>query len=222
MSNYYCPNCDADLEDQIGFSSYDDYFHCENCGTWLVSPDHNDSSERFPNTCWICDSCNELLNTQYGFSDWNNTWTCTNCGYENKISDNEIYKSEEEYEQRNAEGSGYSMLGKAIGILGLIGISKLLNKKNYNNEEYDEDNNEDEDEDEEYDNTFEKSCYSNDETKLIKLKCDNCNAVLDVDINKMIAYCPYCGQKLLIDNNTLFKEKEKTKRKKLKLIKLLK
>ncbi len=50
---------------------------------------------------------------------------------------------------------------------------------------------------------------------LIKLNCQNCDGKLDIDIDNMIAYCPYCGQKLLFDveqMNTVFAEREKTKR----------
>ncbi len=51
--------------------------------------------------------------------------------------------------------------------------------------------------------------------KLIKLNCQNCNGMLEVDIDNLIAYCPYCGQKLLFgveQMNAILKEKEKTKR----------
>ena len=51
--------------------------------------------------------------------------------------------------------------------------------------------------------------------KLIKLKCSNCNAPLEVDIDNLVAYCPYCGQKLLFDLEQMERvlaEKEQTKR----------
>ena len=51
--------------------------------------------------------------------------------------------------------------------------------------------------------------------KLIKLKCNNCNAPLEVDIDNLIAYCPYCRQKLLFDLDQMERvlaEKEQTKR----------
>lgn len=31
------------------------------------------------------------------------------------------------------------------------------------------------------------------------LRCNGCNASLDIDFNNMIAYCPYCGSKLMFD-----------------------
>lgn len=34
--------------------------------------------------------------------------------------------------------------------------------------------------------------------KIVKLKCQNCGAALE--INEKIAYCAYCGEKLLIDH----------------------
>ena len=53
--------------------------------------------------------------------------------------------------------------------------------------------------------------------KFIKLTCDNCNAHLEVDIDNLQAYCPYCGQKLLFDLDQIDRilaEKEQTKRSK--------
>lgn len=50
--------------------------------------------------------------------------------------------------------------------------------------------------------------------KLIQLKCENCGADLNLNMDKMIAYCPYCGNKLLFDMdaiNNILVEKEKTK-----------
>ena len=47
------------------------------------------------------------------------------------------------------------------------------------------------------------------------MECPNCHAALDIDIEHMQAYCPYCGTKLLFDLdqlNQIFAEKEKTKR----------
>lgn len=55
--------------------------------------------------------------------------------------------------------------------------------------------------------------------KLIKMECPNCHAGLEIDIEHMQAYCPYCGTKLLFDLdqiNHIIAEKEKTKRYKIK------
>ncbi len=35
--------------------------------------------------------------------------------------------------------------------------------------------------------------------KLIKFDCNNCGAQLEMDLDNLQVYCPYCGQKLLID-----------------------
>ena len=50
--------------------------------------------------------------------------------------------------------------------------------------------------------------------KIHTMKCVNCSASLDVDIDNLIAFCPYCGQKLLFDVQQLseiLKEREHTK-----------
>lgn len=51
---------------------------------------------------------------------------------------------------------------------------------------------------------------------LIHMKCQNCGANLDIDIDNMMAFCPYCGEKLMIDAEQLCSvliEREKTKQK---------
>ena len=51
--------------------------------------------------------------------------------------------------------------------------------------------------------------------KLIRMECPNCKASLDINIEKLQAFCPYCGTKLLFDFeqiNQILIEKEKTKR----------
>lgn len=51
--------------------------------------------------------------------------------------------------------------------------------------------------------------------KFLKMKCNNCNAPLDVDLDRLQAYCPYCGQKLMMDFDQValvLAEKERTRR----------
>ena len=51
--------------------------------------------------------------------------------------------------------------------------------------------------------------------KLVELTCENCGAQLEVDLDRKIAYCPYCRQKLMINldrMDTVLAEREKTKR----------
>lgn len=49
---------------------------------------------------------------------------------------------------------------------------------------------------------------------LIQMECKNCGSQLDLDLNNIQAFCPYCGVKLMIDSETLSKvlsEKERTR-----------
>ena len=49
----------------------------------------------------------------------------------------------------------------------------------------------------------------------MKTKCNNCGADLEMDLDKLMSYCPYCRSKLLIEVDELaqiIKEKETTKR----------
>lgn len=53
----------------------------------------------------------------------------------------------------------------------------------------------------------------------INMTCDKCGANLDVDIEHLQAYCPYCGTKLLIDvsqMSDIINKKEQTKQKEMK------
>ena len=53
------------------------------------------------------------------------------------------------------------------------------------------------------------------ETKLIHMKCQNCGANLDIYLDHLTAFCPYCGAKLMIDVEKIgdvLIEKEKTNR----------
>lgn len=50
--------------------------------------------------------------------------------------------------------------------------------------------------------------------QLVKIKCNNCDAKIDVNLDDLQAFCPYCGQKLMIDFDQLawiLAEKEKEK-----------
>ena len=51
------------------------------------------------------------------------------------------------------------------------------------------------------------------------MTCDKCGANLDVDLEHLQAYCPYCGAKLLIDVSQMadiINKKEQTKQKEMK------
>ena len=51
--------------------------------------------------------------------------------------------------------------------------------------------------------------------RFVELTCNSCGAALNVDIDGLQAYCPYCGKKLLFDLDQMeliLAEKERTKR----------
>lgn len=51
--------------------------------------------------------------------------------------------------------------------------------------------------------------------RLVEFTCGNCGAQLDIDLDHLQAYCPFCGKKLMMDFDKLDRvltEKEKTKR----------
>ncbi len=60
---------------------------------------------RFPGIVWYCDRCNDCLSEQDNFYDYCYVWECTNCGWENIISSESIYESEEEFRNSNYEFS---------------------------------------------------------------------------------------------------------------------
>ena len=94
---YYCPNCDAILNDQVGFDPNNDTWRCLQCGKELYG-DEIYSGENYPDVIWRCDNCGAILNKQYGFSDNYESWECTNCFHENRINEDCIYDSEEDYQ----------------------------------------------------------------------------------------------------------------------------
>jgi len=51
--------------------------------------------------------------------------------------------------------------------------------------------------------------------ELKPIKCANCGAQLEIDLDNIITFCPYCGSKLMIETDQLgriISEKEETKR----------
>lgn len=48
---------------------------------------------------WYCDGCHSVLNEQDGFNTYSGRWTCTECGYDNDVSEDNLYSSEEEYQE---------------------------------------------------------------------------------------------------------------------------
>ncbi len=105
MSEYYCTNCGADLDDQPGFDPYKGYWTCTECGKLMLDPD---DPSFVSDAAWFCDECGACLNKQSGFSEYYNSWTCTECGHINPIGPDEIYESEAEYQAEKARKEGYS------------------------------------------------------------------------------------------------------------------
>lgn len=64
--------------------------------------DGDDLDRRFPGIEWYCDRCGEHLNDQPGFDDHQHYWTCTKCGYKNRLSIDDIYNCEMEYQNGSA------------------------------------------------------------------------------------------------------------------------
>lgn len=91
MGNYYCTNCGADLECQLGFDPESDYWTCDICGQELYDEESGaDTSLNYPGVIWHCDDCGAILNKQDGFDDGLSIWICEECGHVNDINESEI------------------------------------------------------------------------------------------------------------------------------------
>ena len=147
MSEYYCPNCGADLEDQSGFDPDDGYWTCKECGKLLIDPDDDDDDSQYSGVRWFCDECGACLNKQSGFEDWYSSWTCTKCGHVNSISEDEIYESEEDYERhKNEDKSTGSFLGD-LAVAAVDGVFEGINSflSGESDDDYDDDDDDDDD-----------------------------------------------------------------------------
>ena len=100
MSEYYCTNCNAILNDQPGFDPSLGVWTCTECGQTLYGDEVAETMTLFPDGVWYCDSCGAVLSLQPGFHDTCRTWECTECGYMNPINEDELYESEDDF-QRN-------------------------------------------------------------------------------------------------------------------------
>lgn len=91
MGNYYCTNCGADLECQLGFDPESDYWTCDICGQELYGEGSEaDASLNYPGVIWHCDDCGAILNKQDGFDDGLSIWICEECGHVNDIDESQI------------------------------------------------------------------------------------------------------------------------------------
>ncbi len=90
----FCPRCGADLTLQKGYDNSLPYWICKGCGEMLMNPELDDGS----GILWRCDKCESVLNTQPGFREDCGEWTCLTCGHVNKISESEVFESDDEYQ----------------------------------------------------------------------------------------------------------------------------
>lgn len=98
MKQYYCPNCGATLDDQVGFDSSCGFWTCTSCGQFLCDDDVYEG-DLYEGVAWFCDNCGSLLNRQSGFSDVLGSWICTDCGCENGTTEDDIIQKEDKGSQ---------------------------------------------------------------------------------------------------------------------------
>jgi len=93
----FCPNCEANLTKQPGYSPELDYWICRSCNIMLTNP----ISPYFQKSdiVWLCDKCGAFLNKQEGFNVEEGEWTCTNCSYVNLTNQEELYTTENEFQE---------------------------------------------------------------------------------------------------------------------------
>lgn len=85
---YYCPKCNAVLNEQEGFSPDLSSWVCKNCGQQLTGDNLN--NDVYEDVVWYCDKCGAILNDQEGFTEVNKTWKCEKCGYLNDVTEDNI------------------------------------------------------------------------------------------------------------------------------------
>lgn len=88
-SEYFCPNCGAILNEQIGFDPSCGVWECTACGQTLMDDDVYEG-DTFDGVVWYCDECGALLNRQDDFSDIYGSWICTECGHINGTTEDDI------------------------------------------------------------------------------------------------------------------------------------
>lgn len=60
---------------------------------------------------YYCTNCGADLEDQFGFDPDSGHWTCTECGHTNNLSEDEIYESEEDYQNSKNDDYGGSLFG---------------------------------------------------------------------------------------------------------------
>lgn len=48
---------------------------------------------------WYCDGWHSVLNEQDGFNTYSGIWTCVECGHVNDVTSDNVYESEESYQE---------------------------------------------------------------------------------------------------------------------------
>lgn len=104
MDEYYCSNCGACLNDQVGFDPSVGVWICTSCRMRMMDEDIY-NGDTYKGVAWYCDECGALLNKQYGFSDQNDTWNCVVCGHENSITEDDIVNSQADDEANTLASS---------------------------------------------------------------------------------------------------------------------
>ena len=107
MSEYFCTNCGATLNEQYGFDPDNGSWSCTDCGQELYGDDVYDG-DIYSGVMWYCDQCGVLLNKQNGFSDYHDSWTCSECYHTNPISESEIEGNRKNYSSVNYDDNNDS------------------------------------------------------------------------------------------------------------------
>lgn len=104
--------------------------------------------DTYSGVAWYCDGCYTLMNRQYGFSDSYGTWTCTECGHVNGTTEEDIYESQEDYENQKSvnEWSGFftSIVKGVISGIGEISSDDKDTADDYTSSDYTKANSTDE------------------------------------------------------------------------------
>lgn len=99
---YFCPNCEAILNDQYGFDPDKGSWTCTKCGMHLMDDDVYEG-DTFEGVAWYCDDCGAFLNRQSGFYDYCGSWICTECGHSNPINEDEIIGDDDKDDEEEDE-----------------------------------------------------------------------------------------------------------------------
>lgn len=131
MDEYFCPNCGATLNDQLGFDLNGGTWTCTSCGKLLMDEDVYDG-DTVEGVAWYCDDCGALLNRQPGFSDFYGSWQCTNCGHINGTTEDDIV---DDGPKSSASGDLSDALAGLFTVVFEAGFAAYSRKKQQEREE---------------------------------------------------------------------------------------